>query len=109
MAGAPGTGAKLQKQNGALHIVRHGRGPGSAYEITYQRPGRDGVATQPRMVAGAQGLLDFLDELGIDFSQPDVKGALEAVLLQGSGAIPEIWLTEEQIRQNGLALQSEAR
>jgi len=47
-------------------------------------------------------LLDLLDQLGVDFRSSEVRGALEDVLRLGSANIPDLWLSDEQMLQNGL-------
>jgi len=96
-----GNGQLLQAR-GFLHIVRHGFGPGALYVLTYHRLHSPGAATKPLLAEGAQPLLDLLDRLGVDFRLAEVRGALEDVLRLGSANIPDLWLSDEQMLENGL-------
>jgi hypothetical protein len=72
------------------------------YVLTYHRLQGSNVASKPLLAEGAQPLLDLLDQLGVDFRSSEVRGALEDVLRLGSANIPDLWLSDEQMLQNGL-------
>lgn len=100
-APAPEALAAMQKENGFLHIVRHGAGPGSIYVVSYRRlEGKEG-STAPVAVEGAQGLIDFLERIGTDFHLSSVRGALEDLLRFGSATIPEVWLSAHDLAEKG--------
>src|SRR5215813_9445905 len=86
-----------------LRIVRHGAGPGAVYVLTYHRLDRVHAASKPLLAEGAQPLLDLLDQMGVDFRSAEVRGALEDILRLGSANIPDLWLSDEQMLQNGLS------
>ena len=92
-----------QQARAFLRIVRHGAGPGAVYVLTYHRLDGSNPATRPLLAEGAQPLLDLLDQLGVEFRSSDVRGALEDVLRLGSANIPDLWLSDEQMLQNGLS------
>jgi hypothetical protein len=94
------------KTRGFLHIVRHGAGSGTMYVVTYHRLDRGtdqaGPHPHPMLAEGAQPLIELLEELGVDFRQGEVRGALEDVLRFGSANIPDLWLRDEQLARKGL-------
>ena len=85
-----------------LRIVRHGNGPSAVYVLTYHRLDRLDVRPKPLLAEGAQPLLDLLDQMGVDFRTSEVRGALEDILRLGSANIPDLWLSDEQMIQNGV-------
>jgi len=48
------------------------------------------------------GVLDLLDQIGVDFRSSEVRGALEDILRLGSANIPDLWLSDEEMLQKGL-------
>jgi hypothetical protein len=92
-----------QQARAFLRIVRHGAGPGAVYVLTYHRLDGSNAASRPLLAEGAQPLLDLLDQLGVDFRSNEVRGALEDILRFGSANIPDLWLSDEQMLQNGLS------
>jgi hypothetical protein len=94
--------AVMKKENGFLHIVRYGAGPGSIYVVTYHRLEGKGGSTAPVAVEGAQGLIDLLERIGTDFHLSSVRGALEDILRFGSATIPEVWLSAQDLAEKGL-------
>jgi hypothetical protein len=92
-----------QQARAFLRIVRHGAGPGAVYVLTYHRLDGSNPASRPLLAEGAQPLLDLLDQLGVDFRSSQVRGALEDVLRLGSANIPDLWLSDEQMLENGLS------
>jgi hypothetical protein len=60
------------------------------------------VRPKPLLAEGAQPLLDLLDQMGVDFRSSEVRGALEDILRLGSANIPDLWLSDEQMIQNGV-------
>lgn len=94
--------AAKKKENGFLHIVRHGMGRGSIYVVTYHRLEGKGGSTPPLTVEGAQGLIELLEKIGTDFHLASVRGALEDVLRFGSATIPEVWLSANDLVEKGL-------
>lgn len=99
---APSGNGDIPQARGFLHIVRHGWGPGAVYVLTYHRLDSIGAATKPLLAEGAQPLLDLLDRIGVDFRLAEVRGALEDILRLGSANIPDLWLSDEQMLENGL-------
>lgn len=91
-----------QQARAFLRIVRHGTGPGAVYVLTYHRLDGSNTASRPLLAEGAQPLLDLLDQMGLDFRSTEVRGALEDILRLGSANIPDLWLSDEQMLQNGL-------
>src|SRR5215510_9019728 len=91
-----------QQARAFLRIVRHGAGPGAVYVLTYHRLDGSNTASRPLLAEGAQPLLDLLDQLGVDFSSSQLRGALEDILLLGSANIPDLWLCDEELLQKGV-------
>jgi len=94
--------ATLPQTRGFLHIVRHGSGANAIYVLTYHRLDRSSARPKPLLAEGAQPLLDLLDRLGVNFRLAEVRGALEDILRLGSANIPDLWLTDEEMLQQGL-------
>ena len=88
---------------GFLHVVRHGNGPGSIYIVTYHRLVSGGIHAKPVLAESAQQLIDLLERIGVDFALKEVRGALEDILRLGSANIPDLWLSDEQMLERGLA------
>lgn len=97
-----GNDLAIAKQSGFLYIARHGAGLSSVYLVSFNRLDEVGGATRPLAVEGAQGLIDLLEQLGIDFKMAVVRGALEDILRLGSATIPDLLLSEERLTQNGM-------
>ncbi|HEY2461681.1 MAG TPA: hypothetical protein VGI16_12780 [Candidatus Acidoferrum sp.] len=91
------------KTRGFLHIARHGVGPGAMYVLTYHRLDAEGPKPRPVLAEGAQSLIELLERIGVDFSLQESRGALEDILRFGSANIPDLWLSDEEILQKGLA------
>ncbi len=94
--------AAMKKENGFLHILRHGTGADSIYIVTYHRLEGSGGSTAPRAVEGAQGLIELLEHIGADFHLASVRGALEDILRFGSATIPDVWLSARDLVEKGL-------
>jgi hypothetical protein len=105
-ASGPANNVAISKQSGFLYIARHGAGLNSVYLVSYHCLDEIRRATRPLAVEGAQGLIDLLEQLGIDFKLAVVRGALEDILRLGSATIPELLLSEEQLAQNGMVPSS---
>jgi hypothetical protein len=107
---SPATDAGLvqdkPKTRGFLHVVRHGAGPFAMYVVTYHHLDRsiNHAASHPHpMVAeSAQPLIELLEELGVDFRLPEVRGALQDILRFGSANITDLWFSEEKLTRKGL-------
>jgi hypothetical protein len=88
--------------SGFLNIIRHGAGPSALYVVTYRRLDRVGVIPKPVLAEGARLLIELLERLGVNLELREVRDALEDVLRLGSANIPALWLTDEQITEQGL-------
>ena len=103
----PGVAARLApaqpKTRGFLHIGRHGAGPQAVYVVTYHRLKHNGTRPKPIEAVGAQALIELLERIGVDFHLREVRGALEDILRLGSANIPDLWLTDEELLEKGLA------
>src|SRR5207245_10473860 len=84
--------ADMKKENGFLHILRHGTGASSIYVVTYHRLEGSGGSTTPQAVEGAQGLIELLEHIGTDFPLTSVRGPLEHILRFRFRAHPHVWL-----------------
>jgi len=91
------------KARGFLHIVRHGSGVNTFYIVSYHQIARTGVRPKPMLAEGAQALIDLLEKVGVDFRLREVRGALEDILRLGSANIPDLWLSDEELLEKGLA------
>lgn len=87
---------------GFLHIERHGAGPNALYVVTYHRLDRAEAKPKPHLMEGAQALIEFLEKTGVDFHRGEVRGALEDILRLGSANIPDLWLSDEEMLDQGL-------
>jgi len=92
-----------EKARGFLHIVRHGAGPQAIYVVTYHRLGGNHIRPKPVLAESAQALLELLERIGVDFHVGQVRGALEDILRLGSANIPDLWLSDDEIVEKGLA------
>jgi hypothetical protein len=90
------------KTKGFLHIVRHGSGTNAFYIVTYHRLDRSGSRPKAMLAEGAQMLIDMLERIGVDFRLREVRGALEDILRLGSANIPDLWLSDEELVENGM-------
>lgn len=95
------------KTRGFLHIERYGGGPQAIYVLTY-RPieniaGSHAARPKPVLAEGAQELIDVLERIGVDFHLREVRDALEDILRLGSANIPDLWLSDEEMLEKGLA------
>lgn len=88
--------------SGFLRIVRHGTGVQALYVLTYHRLDRDAAMPRPVQAEGAQTLIDLLEKIGVDFRLGEVRGAMEDILRFGSANIPNLWLSDEQMVDEGL-------
>src|SRR5574337_579266 len=105
MSRPSGAGAKMQKQDGVLHIFRHREGEESTYTVMFSRLAGGDADWTPWHVASANDLIDLLEQLGVDFRDPAVKEALERILRQGSASLAGIRLSDEELAQKGLPSQ----
>ncbi len=89
---------------GFLHIVRHGSGSRVMYVMTYHRLSSSESASRPHPVLaeGAQSLIEMLEQLGLDFRQSEVRGAMTDILRFGSANIPDLWLCSQELVARGL-------
>ena len=92
-----------QRVRGFLHIVRHGAGLSAFYIVSYHQIARTGVRPKPMLAEGAQALIDLLEKVGVDFRLCEVRGALEDILRLGSANIPDLWLSDDELLEKGLA------
>jgi len=94
------------KTRGFLNIVRHGAGPFAMYVATYHHLDRSlnqaGSDPHSMVAEGAQPLIELLEELGVDFRLPEVRGALQDILRFGSANITNPWFSEEKLTRKGL-------
>jgi hypothetical protein len=94
--------SKQPKARGFLHIVRHGAGLNAFYIVTYHRLDRAGARPKAMLAEGAQALIEMLEKVGVDFRLREVRGALEDILRLGSANIPDLWLSDEELVENGM-------
>jgi hypothetical protein len=85
-----------------LNIVRHGAGPAAIYVLTYRRLDRVTSNPKPVLAEGARTLIEMLEKLGVNLELKDVRGALEDVHRLGSANIPNLWLSDERMAEQGL-------
>jgi hypothetical protein len=85
-----------------LNIVRHGAGPAAIYVLTYRRLDRIGSNPKPVLAEGARVLIEMLEKLGVNLELKEVRGALKDIHRLGSANIPDLWLTDEQMAEQGL-------
>jgi hypothetical protein len=85
-----------------LNIVRHGIGPAAIYVLTYRRLDRIGSNPKPVLAEGSRILIEMLEKLGVNLELKEVRGALQDIHRLGSANIPDLWLTDEQMAEQGL-------
>jgi hypothetical protein len=85
-----------------LNIVRHGIGPAAIYVLTYRRLDRIGSDPKPVLAEGSRILIELLEKLGVNLALKEVRGALQDIHRLGSANIPDLWLTDEQMAEQGL-------
>jgi hypothetical protein len=85
-----------------LNIVRHGVGPAAIYVLTYRRLDRIGSDPKPVLAEGSRILIELLEKLGVNLALKEVRGALQDIHRLGSANIPDLWLTDEQMAEQGL-------
>jgi hypothetical protein len=85
-----------------LNIVRHGIGPAAIYVLTYRRLDRIGSDPKPVLAEGSRILIELLEKLGVNLELKEVRGALQDIHRLGSANIPDLWLTDEQMAEQGL-------
>jgi hypothetical protein len=85
-----------------LNIVRHGIGPAAIYVLTYRRLDRVGSDPKPVLAEGSRILIEMLEKLGVNLELKEVRGALQDIHRLGSANIPDLWLTDEQMAEQGL-------
>ena len=85
-----------------LNIVRHGIGPAAIYVLTYRRLDRLGSNPKPVLAEGSRILIEMLEKLGVNLELKEVRGALQDIHRLGSANIPNLWLTDEQMAEQGL-------
>ena len=85
-----------------LNIVRHGIGPAAIYVLTYRRLDRVGSDPKPVLAEGSRFLIELLEKLGVNLELKEVRGALQDIHRLGSANIPDLWLTDEQMAEQGL-------
>jgi hypothetical protein len=86
-----------------LNIVRHGIGPAAIYVLTYRRLDRVGPSDpKPVLAEGSRILIEMLEKLGVNLELKEVRGALQDIHRLGSANIPDLWLTDEQMAEQGL-------
>ncbi len=85
-----------------LNIVRHGIGPAAIYVLTYRRLDRLGSNPKPVLAEGSRILIEMLEKLGVNLELKEVRGALQDIHRLGSANIPDLWLTDEQMAEQGL-------
>lgn len=85
-----------------LNIVRHGIGPAAIYVLTYRRLDRIGSEPKPVLAEGSRILIEMLEKLGVNLELKEVRGALQDIHRLGSANIPNLWLTDEQMAEQGL-------
>ena len=95
-------GSKQLKARGFLHIVRHGSGANAFYIVNYHRLDKSGSRPKAMLAEGAQSLIDLLEKIGVDFRLREMRGALEDILRLGSANIPDLWLSDEELLENGM-------
>lgn len=94
------------QRNGILHIVCHfdpELQKAAGYSVTYHRVESDGGAMKVRQFTTAMDLIHYLERLGVDLSHARVLSGLAELYARGSASIPDVWLTDEQVRLSGLA------
>jgi hypothetical protein len=85
-----------------LNIVRHGIGPAAIYVLSYRRLDRIGSDPKPVLAEGSRVLIEMLEKLGVNLELKEVRGALKDIHRLGSANIPDPWLSDAQMAEQGL-------
>ncbi|HKW88203.1 MAG TPA: hypothetical protein VJN21_05550 [Candidatus Acidoferrales bacterium] len=102
MSASPKTALLEEPLRGTLRIAKEGFGPDSAYDVTFRARADAAPSPQPLRLANSDALVDVLDRLRIDFRRPEVKEAVEDVLLRGTGYIHDLTFSRTELRDAGL-------
>ena len=102
MSASPKPAFLQDSLRGTLRIVKEGYGPVSVYDVTFCAKPGDGTTLQPLRLPNSAALVELLDRLHIDFRRNDVRQAVEDVLLRGSGYIPDLVFSQDDLREAGL-------
>lgn len=102
MSASPKTALVEDSLRGTLRIVKEGYGQVSVYDVTFCSPSGDSPSPQPLRLANSDSLVDLLDQLRIDFRRPEVREAVEDVLLRGTGYIQDLTFSRNTLREAGL-------
>ena len=97
---------KTPKTRGFLHIARHDGGPTAVYVVSYRRVDENSQDVPVPVLAeaeGAQALIELLERVGVDLRLAEARGALADILRFGSATIPNLWLSDEEVIEKGLA------
>ncbi len=94
------------KKGGALHVVPRfdpALGSASGLQVTYRRDDADRGPSKAVHLASTKELLEFLEELGVELSDPMIRASLGELYARGSTSIRDVRLSDSDLRRHGLA------
>jgi hypothetical protein len=103
MSATPKLAIVQETLRGTLRIVKEGHGQASVYDVTFCGGPGDGASLQPLRLANSDALVELLDRLRVNFQQAEVRQAIEDLLMHGSGYIPELVFSQDDLHKAGLA------
>jgi hypothetical protein len=103
MSASPKPAFSEETLRGTLRIVKEGYGAVSVYDVTFCGAPQAVGSPQPLRMANSDALVQLLDRLRIDFRRPEVRQAIEDLLLHRSCYIPERIFTRKELQEAGLA------
>lgn len=103
MSASPRTALVEEPLRGTLRIVKEGYGSITVYDVTFCAHFGAATSMPSLRLANSDALVELLDRLQIDFRRPDVRQAIEELLLRGAGDIPDLVFSRDDLQKAGLA------
>ena len=92
------------RRGGALHVVPRfdpSLGSAAGLQVTYRRDAGHAESKTVHL-ASTKELLDLLQELGVDLSDPMIRAALGELYARGSTSFRDLQLSDQDLRRHGL-------
>jgi hypothetical protein len=102
MTTAPKRAVAQETLRGTLRIERLSGSSYPIFEVTFRaETPRNQAQRQSILVTGSEALVALLDGLRMDFEHPEVKQAVEDLLLYGSCFLPDMVFSSAELSQAG--------
>lgn len=102
MGAAPHPAIAEKRLPGTLRLERHSNPHGWTYDVSFFGDVQTSGKLPILRLHSSDELVNLLDRLGVDFDLQVVRITLLDLLRDGYGTIPEIQLSEKQLREAGL-------